>query len=265
MNILITSGTGKVGTEVVRLLTALGHSSKIITRDLNKPETWDNYLEGIDKVCLITPPIQDEGPVAVNFAERAYARGVKQIVFLGIHNVEAAPHIPHFKAKIDVEEALVKSGKPYTIIEANNFYQNDMWFLPMAKETGMYLQPIGPLGLSRVDVRDIAECMVNALVDDRHHFKSYPLVGGEVLNGQKTANLISEVLGKKITYPENCMEIWEETLSKMIPHWLLEDWKIMYKFFNENGLKASPLDLIQQEKILGKAPRKYETYLKENA
>lgn len=263
MNILITSGTGKVGQEVTKILSSRGITPKIMTRDFERPQTWDSILKGIDKVCLITPPIQQEEKYAVEFTEKAFQMGVKHIVFLGIHNVMSAPHIPHFKAKIRVEEALKNSGKPYTIVECNNFFQNDIYFLPMAKERGLYLQPLGEIGLNRVDVRDIAEAMVSALFDEKHYYKSYPLVGAEPLTGEKIARTMSEVLNQDIWYPSDCMSLWEEAFTPMIPKWLLEDWKIMYQHFIANGLRASAGDLIQQEKILGRAPRKYENYLKE--
>lgn len=263
MNILMTSGTGKVGQELTKVLGAHGITPKIMTRDFERPETWDTNLKGIDKVCLITPPIREEGKYAKMFVEKAHAAGVKHIVFLGIHNVQSAPHIPHFQAKIQVEETLKKIGMPYTIVECNNFFQNDLYFLPMAKERGLYLQPLGNIGLNRVDVRDIADAMATALFDEKHYYKSYPLVGAEPLTGEKIARTMSDVLQKDIWYPTDCMPLWEEAFTPMIPGWLLEDWKVMYQHFMSNGLRATPGDLIQQEKILGKAPRKYENYLKE--
>lgn len=264
MNILLTSGTGKVGQEVTKILATRGIHPKIMTRDFERPETWETILKGVDKVCLITPPIKEEEMYAVRFVTKAAEMGVKHIVFLGIHNVLSAPHIPHFLSKISVEETLKKTRIPYTILECNNFFQNDMYFLPMAEERGLYLQPLGDIGLNRVDVRDIAEAMVSALFDDKHFYKSYPLVGAEPLTGEKIAKSMSEILQMKISYPSECLSLWEETFKPLIPGFLLEDWKTMYKHFMAHGLRATAADLIQQEKILGKAPRKYENYLKEN-
>ena len=50
------------------------------------------------------------------------------LAYLSVHNVDAAPHLPHFGSKIAVEIAIKASGVPFTILRPNNFHQNDSWF-----------------------------------------------------------------------------------------------------------------------------------------
>ncbi len=281
MSVLVTSGTGKVANELIKLLKEKGEDPIIMSHsknnlqdlpsgkkgvygDFNNPQTWEEALKGVEKLCLITPPLEHEADIACAFIKKAYASGVKQIAFLGVHNAEKAPQIPHIGAKVVIKQALIDSGKPFTVVEPNNFFQNDLWFLEHAREKGEYLQPIGQIGLSRVDLRDIAEAMANAIVDEKHQYKVYPLVGPEPLTGDKTAKILSDILGRKVIYPMDCMEKWEIMLRPMIPAWLLADWKQMYSFFIAEGLCASPVQLIQQEKILKRVPRKYEDFIKEN-
>lgn len=281
MRILITSGTGMVAKELINHLLRLklrpvvmSHSPEKLKDlppevegvygDLSRPETWEDVFENIDKLCLITPAMLHEGTAGVAFAEKAHAKGIKNIVFLGIHNVMTAPTIPHFEAKIRIKNYLINSGRPFTVIEPNNFYQNDSWFIPAAKASGHYLQPLGEIGLNRIDARDISLAMANALHTESHYFKSYPLVGPETLSGSKIARILSETLNQEITYPQDCLEKWETFIQPHIPSWLLEDWRMMYKHFCSQGLRADSLDFINQEKILGQVPRKYEDYIKEN-
>ncbi len=281
MHVLITSGTGTVGKELTKRIIEAGHvpvvmghsPDKLLTLpqgargvlgNFNEPKTWEGIFGGIDKLCLITPAMPDEGAKGAAFAKAAYEAGVEQIVFLGIHNVHTAPHVPHFKSKIEIKEVLKKSGKPFTVIEANNFFQNDFFFLPMVKSTHQYLQPLGQKGLSRVDVRDIADAFVNALLNSKHHYQCYPLVGAEPINTHKTEQLLSKLTGTIVTCPQNSMDAWDRFITPYIPGWLKDDWTQMYLHFIANGLVASPMDLIQQEKILGRSPRKYEEFLKEN-
>jgi len=281
MNVLVTSGTGKVARELIKLLKEKGASPIVMSHskgnlqqlpqgvkgvfgDFNNAETWESAFSGMDTLCLITPPLEREAEIATAFVAKAYAAGIKHIVFLGVHNAENASQIPHIGAKVIIKQALIASGKPFTIVEPNNFFQNDLWFLQAARDQGEYLQPIGQIGLSRVDLRDIALAMSNAVTDEKHQYKVYPLVGPEPLTGEKTAKILSEILGKKVIYPEDCMEKWEVMLKPMIPDWLLADWKQMYTFFIDQGLRTSPVQLIQQEKILNRAPRKYEDFVKEN-
>ena len=92
--------------------------------------------------------------------------GVKKVVFLSVHRVDEAPHLPHFGAKLPVEAAIRDSGIPWTILRPNNFFQNDLWFKDAMLAYGAYPQPFGGVGLSRVDVRDIAEAAALALTTD---------------------------------------------------------------------------------------------------
>lgn len=281
MKVLITSGTGKVAQELLKILLLRGLEPIIMTHtkdnlqnlipgtkgiygDFSNPSTWEEALRGVDKLCLITPPLQNEADVGSAFASKAYELGVNHIVFLGVHDCELAPHIPHIGAKTTIKRALMSSGRAFTVVEPNNFYQNDLWFFETAKSKGEYLQPIGQVGLNRVDVRDIAEAMANALGDDRHQFKVYPLVGPESLTGDKTAKILSDIYRQEIVYPKDCLMKWEIMLKSMIPEWLLKDWKEMYLFFMDQGLRANSHQLLLQEKILNRVPRKYEDFVKEN-
>lgn len=280
MKVLITSGMGKVGREVTHLLLRQGHEPVLMTHsqekmsqipvgaqgvfgDFERPETWNNLFAGFQKLCLITPAMEDEGKKGCAFIEAAIAGGIQHIVLLSIHNSEVGAHLPHFQAKLEMEKVLKDSKIPYTFIRANNFYQNDGFFLNGVKEHGMYTQPIGSIGLSRVDVRDVAQAMVNALLDSRHQFRSYPLVGPDVITGEKAAKFYSTALGEKIIYPDNCLEVWETSFKTFLPAWLLAEWKPMYEMFIQKGLVASEDDLILVSQILENPARSYEAYVYE--
>lgn len=280
MKVLITSGMGKVGREVTQLLLTQGHEPILMTHsqekmsqipdgafgvlaDFEKPESWHNLFSGIQKLCLITPAMEDEAKKGCAFIEAAITGGIQHIVLLSIHNAEAGAHLRHFQAKLEMENILKKANIPYTFIRANNFYQNDSYFLNGVKEHGMYMQPIGSIGLSRVDARDVAQAMVNSLLDSRHQFRSYPLVGPEVISGEKAAKIYSNTLDEKIIYPENCLEVWEASFKAFLPEWLLAEWKPMYEMFTQKGLVASEDDYILEAQILENPARSYEAYVQE--
>src|SRR6202040_3723317 len=90
----------------------------------------------------------------------------------------------------------MKSGMQWTIVRPNNFYQNDFWFKEAMLNYGIYPQPLGSAGVSRVDVRDIGEVAVLALTTDGHNGKIYNLVGPEPVTGESTAAEWSRALGK---------------------------------------------------------------------
>ncbi len=185
MSHLILGGTGTVGSAVVRGLLARGEEVRVLTRsaeraaalpegaravigDLGDPSTYEQVFAGARTLFLLNGVVStelQEGLAAVNEARRA---GIGRIVYLSVHDVEKGPHVPHFASKLGVERAIEASGIPFTILRPNNFYQNDFWYQDVITRYGIYPQPIGNAGLSRVDVRDIAEAGVNALTQDGH-------------------------------------------------------------------------------------------------
>ena len=281
MNILVVGGTGTVGSEVVRQLKARNESVSVLTRspehasklppgvsgvigDLLDPSTLGVFA-GFEAVFLLNPVSTTEtfeGILGVNGARDAK---VKRIVYLSVHNLDKASHLPHFGGKIGIEAAVRDSGMQYTIVRPNNFYQNDAWMKEAIMSYGVYPQPLGSIGLSRVDVRDIAEVSVLALTSDAHNGKIYNLVGPDPVTGESTAADWSRALGKPIKYAGDDLEAWEAQQRAWLPPSMLYDFKLMYAFFQKHGLKATAADVALQTKVLGHAPRSFAVYAKEMA
>jgi len=282
MNILVTGGTGMVGTQVVRRLVEMGQRVITLTRpgkktrplpggtqgvsgDLDHAGSLPKAMKGMECVFLLTPLHPREAELGRNAVQAAKAVGVRHVVFLSVHDVEAGAHIAHFKSKIEIHKALKDSGLTHTVIMPNNFYQNDDLFRQAIVEYGVYPQPIGDIGLNRVDVRDIADAAVNALTQPGHEGKRYPLVGPDTLTGPAVAAAYSRHLGNTITYGGNDVDAWGAQALKVMPDWLVHDLKVMYQHFQTHGFVASSEDLAMQAEILDRPPRTFDAYVQEVA
>jgi uncharacterized protein YbjT (DUF2867 family) len=281
MKILVVGGTGTVGSEVVRQLSGRSEQVFVLTRspenasklpkgvsglfgDLLEPSSLGVFA-GMDAVFLLNPVSTTEtfeGLLGVNGARDA---GVKRMVYLSVHHLDRAPHLPHFGGKIGIEAAVMKSGMEYTIVRPNNFYQNDVWFKDVMLTYGIYPQPLGNTGCSRVDVRDIGEVAVAALTTGGHNKKIYNVVGPEVVTGESTAAEWSRALEKPIRYAGDDLDAWEAQNRAYLPTSMLYDFKHMYAFFQKEGLKATPADLAQLTSVLGHPPRAFGEYASEMA
>ena len=171
MKHLVIGGTGTVGSQVVRELLARGEQVRVLTRkaektkqlqgvetrigDLLDPATLKSAFPGNDGVFILNPVSTTETHEGLMAVNGAMAAGVKRIVYMSVHHADAAPHIPHFASKIPVETAVKDSGIPYTILRPNNFFQNDLWFKDTMLQFGVYPQPVGDVGLSRVDRKSV--------------------------------------------------------------------------------------------------------------
>ena len=280
MKILVTGGTGTVGSQVVQELLKRDADVSVLTRDAKKPlpagakAVEGNLLDvssvrqvfnGVDAVFLLNPVSQTETSEALMAVTAMRTAGVKRVVYVSVHDVDQAPWLPHFGSKVGVEAALKKSGMEYTILRPNNFYQNDYWFKDVLLQYSVYPQPIGSTGISRVDTRDIGEAAAIALTTGEHGGQTYDLVGPEAVTGESTAKTWSSVLGKPIAYGGDDLDAWEAVQVNYLPHWMVFDFREMYLHFQQQGLKASAEAIARQTKLLGHAPRSFETFAAETA
>lgn len=280
-DVLCLGGTGTVGSRVVDGLVARGASVRCMTRsesvagtedgdlafvlgDLSEPDSLTSVFEGVSRVHLLTPLHPNEADLGRNAIAAAQTAGVERIVFHSVHNAEGAPHIPHFGSKVEILDALLASGIPWTTIEPNHYFQNDLW-IEEALHAGVYPLPIGPVGLNRVDVRDIADATINALLDDGHEGLRVPLIGPYALTGEDVARIWSEALGHDVMYTGDDLDAWQAAMTGALPDWMLQDLRMMSEHFLQHGLVASEQDFASMSHALGHAPRMFDDFAREMA
>jgi len=277
---LIVGGTGTVGGAVVRELMARNEEVRVLTRsreraaalpygvgavvgDLREPGGYHRVFSGFDTLFLanaVSDTELQEGLAAVNEARRA---GAARIVYLSVHDAEKGPHVPHFASKLAIEEAIRRSGVPYTILRPNNFYQNDHGFREAIQRHGVYPQPIGGVGISRVDVRDIAEAAANALTRSGFENRAFALVGPEPLTGTDCARAYAEVFGREVRYAGDDLQAWAREACGTLPGWMVYDLALMYALFQERGLHATAEQIAETERIVGHLPRTFGDFVQE--
>lgn len=283
MSTLILGGTGNVGGAVLQELLARGESGlRVMTRsdekaaelpdgvegvvaDLTDPLTFNGAFDGADGLFLLNAVAMTELHEGLTALEEARRAGVGKIVYLSVQNPEEGPHIPHFASKVAMEWAIRDSGIPYTILQPNNFYQNDLWFKDAILQHGVYPQPIGEPGISRVDVADIAVAAANALTSDAYEGRAFPLVGPRVLTGEDCARTWSEALGREVAYGGSDLDAWEKQAREMLPAWMAWDFRVMYDMFHEGGFVGTDEDLRATREIVGREPRSFDDFTREVA
>lgn len=277
MKILVTGGTGTVGTRVVRELLARGAAVRALVRskeaaaklpepvepatgDLLDPVSVGKAMAGVDKLYLlnaVTPDELTQGLIAYGMARR---HRVGHVVYHSVFGAERFKDVPHFASKLAVEEALKAFDVPFTIIRPNYFYQNDERLKDAISGAGTYPMPLGPDGISPVDVRDIAEAAAVALTTDGHQGKTYNLNGPEVLSGPRVAAIWGDLLGKPVAYPGEDMDGFEAQMRQHAPAWSAFDIRMMLQGYLERGFAAEPGDIEAVTRLLGHPPRRYEDF-----
>jgi uncharacterized protein YbjT (DUF2867 family) len=278
MKILVTGGTGHVGSEVVKELQKLKADIRLLVRkegtptpagvevavgDLLDPVSVRKAMEGVDKLYLLNAVLPDEltqGLIAYDLAKKLK---LSHVVYHSVFRVEHFKDVPHFASKLAIENALREFGVPFTVLRPNYFSQNDATLKDPLTKAGIYPMPLGDVGVSVVDIRDIAEAAAIVLTSGEHSGKTYNLNGPEVVSGAKAASTWSEVLGKKIQYTGYNMDAFEEQMRTKAPSWSAFDIRMMFEGYLERGFVAEDGDLETLTKLLGHAPRRYEDFAKE--
>jgi uncharacterized protein YbjT (DUF2867 family) len=278
MKILVTGGTGRVGSEVVKELQKRHADIRLLMRkddapvpasvesaigDLLDPPSVEKAMDGVDKLYLLNAVLPDEltqGLIAYDLAKKLKLR---HVVYHSVFRVEHFKDVPHFAPKLAIESALREFDVPFTIIRPNYFIQNDGTLKDALTKTGIYPMPLGQVGISAVDIRDIAEAAAIALTSDRHFGKTYNLNGPEVLSGPKIASTWSGLLSKEIRYSGDDMDAFEAQMRKTAPSWSAFDIRMMFEGYLERGFTAEDGDLETLTKLLGHTPRRYEDFARE--
>jgi len=116
-----------------------------------------------------------------------------------------------------------------------------------------------------VSVRDIAEAAFNALLNDGYTGKTFSVAGPDLRTGESNSKILSKHFGKEIVYAGDDLTSWSQQAKKMMPGWMVDDFRIMFQHFQTNGFIATPDHLAETERILGRKPRTYEAFASELA
>ena len=240
--ILITGASGNVGLETLRAL--MKHPAKeqfeilaggrnpekllkslpvqsdgVVALDFADATTFNVALTGITRVLLVRPPeLADVDRFFKPFIEAMQRAGVQQVVFLSLQGVENNSVTPHHK----IEKLIREAGLPFTFLRPSFFMQN----LSTTHRDEIRLRseifvPAGNGRTSFIDVRDIGAVAALALTSQTNEFvnQSYELTGSEALTYTEIAQILTDVLGRKITYrnPSIVRFIWQKWQNEHLP------------------------------------------------
>ncbi len=282
MTVLVIGATGNVGRPTVAGLLAKGVTVRALSRsadnfkklpegaegvvgDLETGAGLETACAGCERVFLITSNGETEAQRGLNAVAAAKAAGVKHQVFQSVKDPAGEPAVPHYRAKLPIEQAIRDSGMDYTILRCNFFMQTDLSILPVIKQHGVYSMPIGKIGNNRVDTRDIADCAVRALTEDGHAGKEYELHGPDTISGPGAADVYAKHFGRKVVYGGDDVDAWGKPVEKLLPPWLLDSLKKMFVKQQTKGGAATASEVAASAKAVGHPLRTFDAFVTELA
>lgn len=279
MKVIVLGATGKVGRPAVAALTRAGHTvtalarrsspleaARFVCAELGDADAVREAALGQDAAFLITANGEEELGLAQAAIAALESAGVGRVAYLGANNVADRLVVPHFAYKQAIQCRLANSSLPSLTLAAGYFYQNDAAALPVVREAGIYPSPIGEIGIGSIDVRDIADALVNVLFDDEYLGQTIPVVGSDVLTGRRAASIWSEVMGRPVRYGGNDTAGLRAALtSRGASEWLIDDLCRMMVEMQRHGSapKAGQAEIARR--AIGHEPRRYRDFVAELA
>jgi uncharacterized protein YbjT (DUF2867 family) len=292
--ILVTGATGTVGSEVVKQLMSSQSSSsyniiraavhsqnkadrfrqyrgvEIVNMDYSKPETIADALNRVDKLFLLTLPSPNMAHISSSLVKEAKKKNdLKHIVKLSVIEVDAEPGTTIGRLHRQEEKIIEESGIPYTFLRSGAFMQNFVNFFGQTiKNQNAFCLPTGDGKVSFVDVRDIAAVATDILLtksngSQQHNNKAYDITGHDALSYSQAAEILSKVIGKKISY----IDIPEEDARKGMKKMGMEDWLIdaimEFYYIIKAGHASRTTNAVEQ--ITGRKPVAFEQFVRDYA
>ncbi|MEC7770857.1 MAG: NAD(P)H-binding protein [Bacteroidota bacterium] len=264
-NFLIIGGTGKTGRKVVESLEFLNQNVRIGSRfskpafDWNNEDTWENALEGVDKMYITYQP-DLAVPGALQSIEQlirlAKKKNLKKVVLLSGKGEREAELC---------EQVVIHSGLDYTIVRASWFSQNfsESFFLEPIQQ-GFVALPQAEVQVPYVDTGDIADVVVEALLHNEHNGNIYQLTGPTTLSFKEAIAEIANATNRDIAFAPISIE---EYVVAMKEHDVPADfvWLIEYLFTEVLGNPMVSETTNDIEKVLKRKPKSFAEYVKETA
>jgi uncharacterized protein YbjT (DUF2867 family) len=239
--ILVTGATGLVGGAVVRQLTAQGVPVRALVRssekaaalagptvetvvgDFAQPQTLGPALKGVTSALLVSHHDVRQVELQGNFVEAARRAGGVHVVKLS--GLATAPDSPSQSGRWHAEtEAQIRAaGLPWTFLHPPYFMQNLLRAAPAIAAHGVLTAAMKDGRIAMVDARDVAAVAVAALTTPGHEGQTYVVTGPEALSHARVAAILSDVVGRPITYRDIDLDAYRKQLvGGGAPPWLVE-------------------------------------------
>jgi uncharacterized protein YbjT (DUF2867 family) len=277
--ILVTGSTGNVGSEVLKQVVATGAKVRAAYQsadkaagapagvetavlDFAKPETLAPALRGVEKVFLVAPSFPNMPELEGNVATEAKKAGAG-IVKLSVIGA-ASKGFTFADLHRQSEEKIEASGVSYTFLRCNGFFQNTVNYNGGTIRTqNAFYSCMQDARVSHVDLRDIGAVATKVLTSAGHEGRAYDVTGPEALSNADQAEILSRVLGRKISSVDlSPADLKKALVGVGTPEWYAEATIDLFRWYKTGGASVISNDV---EKVTGCKPGMFETYVQEFA
>ncbi|QVQ52752.1 SDR family oxidoreductase [Spiractinospora alimapuensis] len=170
--ILVTGGTGVLGSHVVPLLRGEGRPVRVLSRrqhpgedgveyvtgDLLNDEGTTAAVSGVETILHLAGGPKGDDVATRNLVRAAEKEGVAHLVYISVIAVDRIP-LGYYRSKLASERVIVESRVPWTTLRAAQFHDLVLKVLDAAAKLPLIPAPAG-IRLQPVDSGEVAARLV---------------------------------------------------------------------------------------------------------
>lgn len=278
--VLVTGATGNIGSQVIHRIAAEGtRSVRAFVRDAEKGAalkaagaelavgTFEDQasveaaLHDVDTLVLITAPNPHAAEQASAVLTAAKSSGVRKVVRISVINAASDGPTDNVRQHAVTDAMILASGMTHVILRPQFFMQNLFMSIQNLAGDGNMYWGMGDGRMSMIDVRDIVDCTVNAVLSDTFDNGVFPLTGPASITFHDVAKTFSDALGKPVQYIPVPPEAVEQSLLEMgMGDWFASVMKDYSKAYSENWGDLITHDV---ERLAGRPARSIDAFARE--
>ena len=230
--------------------------AEVVVADLEKPETLDAAVAGVDKIYLILGNGPNGAQHGINLIDAVKQSGSRPYIVR--HGMFGDSRSRISTQHEQVAAALAESGLPVTTLRPTFYMQNTLAGAQTVASAGQLYWAMDDAKLTMIDVRDIAECAAAVLTSDRHVGETYVLTGPQAVSFHDVADALSGALNKPVTYINVPNEALLQSMTEMgFPEWTAQGFAELMDGFKD-GFAKEATDNVQR--LTGHPARSVETF-----
>jgi uncharacterized protein YbjT (DUF2867 family) len=277
MTYLITGATGEVGSRVVRQLLERNIRPRVLVRseekarslfedrvdvcvgDLAAPDSMREAIQGADSVFLVNvgPAIPERDKMAAMMSKEV---GGRKIVKLSSLDVEHGLAIGAWHEK--GEAAIRNTGIPFTFVRPTGFMSNLLAWVHSIRTESVVRSSTGDGRRPFIHPEDIASVCVATLLNDEYTGETLPITGPASLAFREVTAIISEAIGRPLSYQVISDEEARERYSRISGSQEETEAHVALWRAIREGRLAATTDRV--ERILGRNPIALRQWASEN-
>lgn len=305
--VLVTAASGNIGADLVpilldadfKLVLPTSSASRLQSKlpsnasssnvaveegDIAEPAWVESILKkhNVDTVFLNSTGA-NELYTALNFLDAMRRAGTKHLVYQsangdfvsedGMKQTMGGCGAANVLVKATVEGRLKYAPRTYTstVLGPTVFFGNDFRSQGGLLKDGMYLDPLGEVGVSRVSTRDIATVAKNVMLAPEKYDGEKIMIGSKkTFTGTEICEIWSKALGKEIKMvpaTEEGYVAFEKEFEGMTGvkwglSWCL---RLMYETMGNYGFSMSEKEYERQVEVLGREADDYVEFVEKVA